>query len=64
MKSDGLAVKVTSGSLEFEGEITLEMLGNMIQAGELLGVPQDAVVTYVSMYYGNPSRITFNWRIQ
>ena len=56
-------VKVTSGSLEFEGDVTLEMLENMIRAGQLLGVPNDAQSTYVSMHYGTPSRILFNWRI-
>lgn len=64
MKSEDLAVKVTSGSLEFEGNVTLEMLGKMIQTGKLLGVPYDAQITYVSMHYGNPhSRISFNWRV-
>lgn len=63
MNSGELAVKVCSGSLEFEGDVTLEMLGNMIQAGKLLGVPVDAQITYVSMHYGNPSRISFNWRV-
>lgn len=62
MNSGELAVKVTSGSLEFEGNVTLEMLQNMIRAGQLLGVPNDAVITYVSMHYGTPSRISFNWR--
>ena len=64
MKSSKLAgVTVTSGSLEFEGDVTLEMLGNMIQAGEMLGVPADAKITYVSMQYGEPSRINFHWRV-
>lgn len=64
MKSEDLAVKVTSGSLEFEGNVTLEMLGKMIQTGKLLGVPYDAQITYVSMQYGiSHSRISFNWRV-
>jgi hypothetical protein len=63
MNSGELAVKVTSGSLEFEGDVTLEMLANMIRAGQLLGVPNDAVITYVSMNYGSPSRINFHWRV-
>lgn len=63
MNSSKMVVKVCSGSLEFEGDVTLEMLGNMVKAGILLGVPTDAQITYVYTYYGNPSRISFNWRV-